>query len=49
MGRCQGRFCYPILLGLLAAERNPEGMAAFDYRARPPLKPLPIKDLAGLK
>lgn len=49
MGRCQGRFCYPTLLGLLAAERKPEEMAAFDYRARPPIKPLPIKDIAGLQ
>lgn len=49
MGRCQGRFCYPTLLGLLAANSKPEEMAAFDYRSRPPLKPIPIKDIVGLQ
>jgi NADPH-dependent 2,4-dienoyl-CoA reductase/sulfur reductase-like enzyme len=49
MGRCQGRFCYPTLLGLLAEDRKPAEMAFFDYRARPPLRQLPIEELINLK
>jgi NADPH-dependent 2,4-dienoyl-CoA reductase/sulfur reductase-like enzyme len=48
MGRCQGRYCAPILAGLLAARhgRPLDEMAFFAPRA--PVKPVAIADLARL-
>jgi len=45
MGRCQGRFCYPALLGILAKTLSPSEVRKEDFSARPPAKPLPLKAL----
>lgn len=47
MGRCQGRYCMPVLTALLAAHRGGQ-VAATDYPApRAPAKPARIADLAA--
>jgi NADPH-dependent 2,4-dienoyl-CoA reductase/sulfur reductase-like enzyme len=47
MGRCQGRYCMPLLTALLAARRGGP-VAAADYPApRAPAKPVRIVDLAA--
>jgi NADPH-dependent 2,4-dienoyl-CoA reductase/sulfur reductase-like enzyme len=48
MGRCQGRYCAPVMAGLLAARhgRPLDEMAFFAPRA--PVKPVAIADLARL-
>ncbi|MBT6118143.1 MAG: (2Fe-2S)-binding protein, partial [Rhodospirillaceae bacterium] len=47
MGRCQGRYCMPVLMTLLAARRGVP-VAALDHPApRAPAKPLRIADLAA--
>lgn len=45
MGRCQGRFCYATLLGILAKTLSPSEVRKEDFSARPPVKPLPLKVL----
>jgi NAD(P)H-nitrite reductase large subunit len=42
MGRCQGRFCYPSLVGILSQTINSKQLAREDFSARPPVKPLPV-------
>ena len=46
MGRCQGRFCYPTLLGLLANILPLNELRKEDFSARPPAKPIPLKILS---
>ncbi len=48
MGRCQGRFCYPTLLGILSKVISPRELYKEDFTARPPAKPLPLKTLFDL-
>ena len=43
MGRCQGRFCYPTLLGIVSGSLGIETARRQDFSARPPLRPLPLK------
>jgi D-hydroxyproline dehydrogenase subunit alpha len=49
MGRCQGRYCAPVLAALLAEKqgRPLDQMASFAPRA--PIKPVSIADLTGCK
>jgi len=42
MGRCQGRFCAPVLAALVAAERGVTLEQAGWLRAQAPVKPLPL-------
>jgi NADPH-dependent 2,4-dienoyl-CoA reductase/sulfur reductase-like enzyme len=42
MGRCQGRFCYPTLVGLLSRVLEPDELEREDFSARLPVKPLPL-------
>ena len=48
MGRCQGRFCYPTLLGILSKVLSPSELVKEDFTGRPPAKPLPLKILLDL-
>jgi bacterioferritin-associated ferredoxin len=48
MGRCQGRFCYPTLIGMLAKILPASQLESEDFSARLPSKPLPLKDLFEL-
>jgi NADPH-dependent 2,4-dienoyl-CoA reductase/sulfur reductase-like enzyme len=43
MGRCQGRFCYPTLLGILGQQLSAEELAKEDFSGRLPVKPFPLK------
>jgi NAD(P)H-nitrite reductase large subunit len=43
MGRCQGRFCHPTLLGILAQRVSFDEMITEDFSGRPPVKPLPLR------
>jgi len=43
MGRCQGRFCYPTLLGILSRTLSPDELCKQDFSVRPPVKPIPLK------
>jgi NADPH-dependent 2,4-dienoyl-CoA reductase/sulfur reductase-like enzyme len=47
MGACQGRMCQPTVTHLVAAAtgRSPERLGP--YRSRPPVKPLPLAQLAA--
>jgi NADPH-dependent 2,4-dienoyl-CoA reductase/sulfur reductase-like enzyme len=45
MGRCQGRYCTPILAALLAKQDTPRDETAL-LAPRPPLKPVRLRDLA---
>ena len=48
MGRCQGRYCGPLLAGLLAARTGqaPDEFAFF--APRPPIRPVPLDAIAGI-
>jgi len=46
MGRCQGRNCLPTLATLLADWAGTEASAIAMPRPRPPIRPIPIGDLA---
>jgi NADPH-dependent 2,4-dienoyl-CoA reductase/sulfur reductase-like enzyme len=48
MGPCQGRMCLPTATQLLCAARGAEPAAVGPYRARPPVKPIPLGALADL-
>ncbi len=48
MGRCQGRFCYPILLGILSKVLSEDEARGQDFTGRIPTKPLPLKSLFDL-
>lgn len=45
-GNCQGRTCGPILAQLLASQANISPTDTGLFRPRPPLKPIPLSDLA---
>ncbi len=46
MGRCQGRNCLPTLAALVARETGVDASMVALPRPRPPLRPIPIGDLA---
>jgi hypothetical protein len=48
MGRCQGRFCYPTLLGLLSKTLSNQDLCVQDFTARIPVKPLPLEKIINL-
>jgi hypothetical protein len=48
MGQCQGRSCAVTLARLLVEEGGSAGNAPAPFRARPPLRPLPLGALANL-
>ncbi len=48
MGPCQGRYCGPTVTEIIAAERGIGVAESGYYRIRPPLKPLPLGELAAL-
>ncbi|MBS3819698.1 FAD-dependent oxidoreductase [bacterium] len=45
MGRCQGRFCFPTVLGILSKYYSQKELNQLDFSTRPPAKPLPLKEL----
>jgi hypothetical protein len=47
MGRCQGRYCGPILAALAAARRGVALDEAGHWAPRPPVKPIRIADIVG--
>lgn len=47
MGRCQGRYCGPVLAALAAARRSPPLDEAAHWAPRPPVKPIRIADIVG--
>lgn len=47
MGACQGRVCGAVVPGIIAAERGLAPEQGDYYRTRPPLKPLPLTELAA--
>ncbi len=47
MGRCQGRYCGPVLVALAAARRNLPLDEAAHWAPRPPAKPIRIADIVG--
>ena len=46
MGRCQGRYCGPVLAALSTDEEAALGEAAF-WAPRPPIKPITIADIVA--
>jgi NADPH-dependent 2,4-dienoyl-CoA reductase/sulfur reductase-like enzyme len=48
MGRCQGRFCYPTLLGILSKSLSKNELCSQDFTARIPVKPFPLESLFDL-
>ena len=48
MGRCQGRFCRPTLLGILSKVLSPSEMCSQDFTGRIPAKPLSLETLFEL-
>jgi len=42
MGRCQGRFCGPVAAQLVAAETGTSLESAGTFKARIPIKPVPL-------
>jgi NADPH-dependent 2,4-dienoyl-CoA reductase/sulfur reductase-like enzyme len=47
MGRCQGRYCGPVLAALAAARRNLPLDEAAHWAPRPPVKPMRIADIVA--
>lgn len=47
MGRCQGRYCGPIVAAVAAARQGIPLDEAAHWAPRPPIKPIPISDIAG--
>jgi NADPH-dependent 2,4-dienoyl-CoA reductase/sulfur reductase-like enzyme len=45
MGRCQGRFCYPTLLGIFSKRLSPDMACSQDFTGRIPAKPLPLESV----
>lgn len=45
MGKCQGRFCYPSLVGILSRIKTQEQLTREDFSARPPVRPIPLGEL----
>ena len=48
MGPCQGRMCGLAVTEIIAAERGVSPSVVDYYRIRPPLKPLPLSELAEM-
>ncbi|MDJ0950429.1 MAG: FAD-dependent oxidoreductase [Alphaproteobacteria bacterium] len=48
MGRCQGRYCGPVLAALTAARQGQPLDEAGHWAPRPPVKPVRISDIVGL-
>jgi NADPH-dependent 2,4-dienoyl-CoA reductase/sulfur reductase-like enzyme len=48
MGPCQGRTCGPAVTALVARTRGVSEAEAGYFRIRPPLKPLPLSELADI-
>lgn len=48
MGRCQGRFCYPLLLGIFSRTLSGDDACSQDFTGRIPVKPLPLETLFDL-
>jgi hydrogen cyanide synthase HcnB len=48
MGRCQGRFCYPTLLGIFSTVLSKEIACRQDFTGRIPVKPLSLETLFDL-
>lgn len=48
MGPCQGRLCGLTVTEIIARERGLDPAEIGSYRIRPPLKPLPLAELAAL-
>ncbi|WP_136806971.1 NAD(P)/FAD-dependent oxidoreductase [Desulfosediminicola flagellatus] len=48
MGPCQGRMCGPALGEIVAAERDSSMPAAGLLTIRPPLKPIPLEEVAAM-
>ena len=48
MGRCQGRFCYPTLLGIFSKSLSKNELCSQDFTARIPVKPFPLESLFDL-
>ena len=48
MGPCQGRMCGLTVTEIIAAERGTSPSVVDYYRIRPPLKPLPLSELADM-
>ena len=46
MGRCQGRYCSPVLEALLAERLGKERGEFTGFAPRVPVKPVPISELA---
>ncbi|MBT6095257.1 MAG: FAD-dependent oxidoreductase [Rhodospirillaceae bacterium] len=49
MGPCQGRFCGLTVQELIASESGREAGDVGYYRLRPPIKPVPLQELADLE
>lgn len=49
MGPCQGRVCGSLVSEIIAAERKVSIDQIGGYRIRPPLKPIPVQELANLE
>ena len=47
MGRCQGRYCGPVLAALSAERRGEALSEAGHWAPRPPVKPIRIGDIVG--
>jgi len=48
MGPCQGRMCGPALGEIVAAERDSSILSAGLLTIRPPLKPIPLEEVAAM-
>jgi NAD(P)H-nitrite reductase large subunit len=48
MGRCQGRYCGPVLAVLAAARQGLSLDEAAHWAPRPPVKPIHIADITGM-
>jgi len=48
MGPCQGRLCGPTVTALIAQARGVSPAEVGYYRLRPPVKPIPLAELAAL-
>ena len=48
MGRCQGRYCAPLLAGLLQARTGQKVDEFALFAPRPPIRPVPIEAIAGM-
>jgi NAD(P)H-nitrite reductase large subunit len=47
MGRCQGRMCGPVISELLVGQPISQGRVDSHLRVRPPVKPIPLGNLAA--